>query len=164
MAVAVLVLQSLARESCSACGPPEQEATDAHVGCGPDQIPDALEAEHRVINEEWDGVDPMICVRATGSDERTDRSGFGDSFFENLTVFRFFVIEQCVHVDRLIELADARINSNLTKQSFHAEGASFVGDDGDDEFSNLWIAQQLRQQSYEDHRSRNFAALGTFVK
>ena len=164
MAVTILMLQSLAGESGSARGSTQQESTDAHVGCGPDQIPNALEAEHRVINKERDCIDAMVGVRATGSDERADRSGFSDAFFKNLPVFRFFVIQQRVHIDGLIELADAGINSHLTKQSFHTEGASFIWDDGNDQFSNLGIAQQLRQQSYEDHGGRNFAALGTFIK
>src|SRR6185312_16741036 len=106
----------------------------------------------------------MIRIRSSCRNERTDRSGFGDAFFENLPVFRLFVIEQSVHIDRLIELADARINSHLAEQSLHAEGASFVRNDGHDELSYLWIAQQFRQQSDEDHSGGNFAAFSAFIK
>ena len=93
-----------------------------------------------------------------------DRSRFGNAFFQNLSVFRFFVIEQRVHIDRLIELADTGINSHLAEQRFHTEGASFVRNDGNDEFADFRIAQQFRQQPHEDHGGRNFAAFGAFVE
>src|SRR6185312_3975650 len=44
------------------------------------------------------------------------------------------------------------------------EGASFVRNDGHDELSYLWIAQQFRQQSDEDHSGGNFAAFSAFIK
>ena len=89
---------------------------------------------------------------------------FGDSFFENLPVLGFLVVEQRVHVDGFIVLAHAGVDSDLPEERFHAEGAGFVGNDGHDELAEFRIAQQLCQQSHEDHRGRNFAALGAFVE
>ena len=99
-----------------------------------------------------------------GGDERAHRAGFGDAFFENLAVLRFLVIKQRVHVDRFVELADAGINSDLAKQGLHAEGAGFVGNDGNDKLADLWIPQQLRQQADENHGGRDFAAISAFVE
>ena len=144
--------------------PPTRKPRRAHVGGGPDQVADALEAEHRVVNKERDRVDPVIGVGSAGGDERAHRAGFGDAFFENLPVLRFLVIKERVHVDGFVELADAGIDSHLAEQRFHAEGAGFVGNDGHDELADFRIAQQLRQQAHEDHGGRDFAAVGAFVE
>src|SRR5882762_7892988 len=49
--VAVLMLQAFAGKRGASGGPAEQESASAHVGSGPDEIGDALKAEHRLINE-----------------------------------------------------------------------------------------------------------------
>ncbi len=115
MTVAVLVLQALASKRCAAGGASNQEAAGTHVGCGPDQVADALEAEHRVINEERYRVDSVIRVGGAGCNERAHRAGFGNAFLEDLSVLGFLVVEQRVHVDRLVKLADAGVNTDLTK-------------------------------------------------
>ena len=106
----------------------------------------------------------MIGVGSSGGDERADRAGFGDAFFQNLPVLGFLVIKERVHIDRLVELAHAGIDSDLAEQRFHAEGAGFVGNDGHDELADFRIAQQFCQQPHEDHGGRNFAAFGAFVE
>ena len=164
MAVTVLVLQSFAGERGAARGAAEQESAAAHIGSGPDQVANALEAEHRVINKKRDHVDPVIGVGGAGGDKRAHRTGFGDAFFENLPVFRFLVVEQRVHVDWLVELAYAGINSYLAEQGFHAEGACFVGNDRNDKLADFGIAQQLGQHAHEDHGRGNFTAFGAFVE
>ncbi len=162
--MAVLVLQAFAGQRGAAGGAADEESAAAHIGRGPDQVADALEAEHRVINKEGNRVDAVIGIRGAGRDERAHRSGLGNAFFENLPVLRFFVIEQRVHVDRFVVLADAGINSDLAEERFHAEGAGFVGNDRNDELAEFGIAQQLRQQAHEDHGGGNFASLGAFVE
>src|SRR5579863_638963 len=139
--VAVLVLQALAGKRSSASGASYQKAAGTHVGGGPDQVADALEAEHRVVNEEGNRVDSVIRIRRTSRDERAHRTSFGNAFLEDLSVFGFFVVEQSVHVDRLIKLADAGVNTHLAEQRFHAESTSFVWNDGYDELANLGVAQ-----------------------
>ena len=69
MAVTVLVLQSFARQRCPPGGASQQEAAGAHVCCGPDQVADALEAEHGVVNEKRDRIDPVIRIRCSGGDK-----------------------------------------------------------------------------------------------
>src|SRR5215470_9451616 len=115
MTVPVLVLQTFPSQRSAPRSSSEQEASCAHISSSPNQVADALEAEHRVINEKRDRIDPVIGVRGARGDKRADRTGFGDSFFEDLPVFGFFVVKQSIHIDRLVELADAGINSHLAE-------------------------------------------------
>ena len=140
VAVAVLVLQAFAGERGAAGGAAEQEAAHAHVGSGPDEIGDALEAEHRVVDEKRNGVDAVGGVSGAGGDEGSHRAGFGDALFQNLAVLGFLVIQQGVHVDGLVALADAGINARGAEERLHAERARFVGNDGDDELADFRIA------------------------
>src|SRR5215471_19848886 len=123
MAVPVLVLQTFASQRGTSSRTANQESATPHIGGRPDQVPNALEPEHRVIDEKGNRVDSVIRVGATRRNQRAHRSSFSDALFENLTVLRLFVIEQRVHVDRFIVLADARIDSHLPEQRFHAESA-----------------------------------------
>ena len=54
MAVAVLMLQAFAVQRRAPGGAAEQEAARLHVASRPGEVADALEAEHRVIDEERD--------------------------------------------------------------------------------------------------------------
>ena len=164
MAVTVLMLQAFAGQGGAAGGAADQEAAGAHIGGGPDQIADALEAEHRVVNKKRDRIDPVIGVSGSGGDKGADRTGFGDAFLQNLPVFGFLVIKERVHIHRLVELAHARVNSHLAEERFHAEGAGFVRNDGHDQLADFRIAQQFREQAHENHGGRNFAAVRAFVK
>src|SRR4029077_4480537 len=121
--VTVLMLQSLAGKSGADGGAANQEAASAHIGSGPDKVSDSLKAEHRVINKKRDRVDPVIGISGSGGDKGANRTGFGDAFLKNLTVFGFLVIKKRVHVDRLVELAHAGVNSHLAEESLHAESA-----------------------------------------
>ena len=113
--MAVLVLQAFARQRGAAGRAADEKSAAAHVGRGPDQVADALETEHRVINKEGNRVDPVIGIRRARRDERAHRSRLGDAFLENLPVLGFFVVEQRVHVDRFVVLADAGIDSHLAE-------------------------------------------------
>ena len=106
MRLAILMLQTFAGERRAPGRPAEHEAARPRVAGGPDQIPDPLEPEHRVINEERNGVDAVGGVSGAGGDERRHRSGFGDAFLEDLAVRRFLVIQKRVHIDRLVDLPD----------------------------------------------------------
>jgi hypothetical protein len=64
-----------------------------------------------------------------------------------------------VHVDRLVLLADVRVDADRAEQRLHAEGARLVRDDRHDQLADLLVAQQLRQQPHEHHRGRRLAAL-----
>ncbi len=49
---AILVLQSFAGERGASRGAADQETARARIGRRPDQVTDALEAEHRVVDVE----------------------------------------------------------------------------------------------------------------
>ena len=151
MTVPVLVLQAFPCQSRAARGSSDQESSAAHIRSRPDQIPDTLESEHRVIDEEGNCVDSVIRIGSARRDERAHGARFRDAFFQNLSIFRFLVVEKRVHVDRFIVLADAGIDADLPEERFHAECASLVRNDGNDVLALVGITQQLRQQADEHH-------------
>ena len=106
----------------------------------------------------------MIGVSSAGCNERAHRSGFGDSFFENLPVLRFLVVEERVHVDGLVKLADAGIDANLAEERFHAEGAGFVRNDGHNQLADFGITEKFRQEANKNHSGRGFSTFRTFVE
>src|SRR5205807_763436 len=142
----------------------EQEAARTHVGCRPDQITDALEAEHRVINKEGNGVDAMVGIRSAGGDERTHRARLGNAFLENLPILGLLVIKERVHIDRFVKLTHVRVDAHLPEERFHAESTRFVRNDGNNQLADFRVAQQLREQPYENHGGRDFTAVGSFVE
>ena len=115
MTMTVLVLESLASQGGASSSAADQEPAAAHIARCPNQVADALESEHRVVNKKRDRIDPVIGIGSPGGDKRAHRSGFGNALFKDLTVFRFLVIKQRRHVDRFIELAYAGINSYLAE-------------------------------------------------
>src|SRR5208282_2799645 len=92
VAVSILMLQAFARQRRSSRRASDQEATAAHVTRGPNQVADALQSEHRVINEERNRVDAVIGIGGAGGDKRAHRPCLGDSLLENLSVLRLLVI------------------------------------------------------------------------
>src|SRR5438876_5341705 len=114
----VLMLEPFPGKCCAAgCGP-QQKTAAAHIRCRPDQIANALEAKHRVVNKKWYRVNSMCRIGCTSRDERRHRPGFGNTFFEQLAIGRFLVIDQRVTIDRLIQLAYMRVDAALAKQRF----------------------------------------------
>src|ERR1700728_5413232 len=90
-------------------GPPssssDEKSAATHVGRAPDQIADALEAEHRVINEEGNRVDAVVGIGRARRDKRAHRAGFRTALLNNLSIFRFLVVEERVHLHRLAKFA-----------------------------------------------------------
>ncbi len=162
--MSVLMLQAFAGQRGSSGSAANQESAAAHIGRSPDQVADALESEHGVVNKEGDGIDAVVGIGRARRDERAHRAGFGDSFFEDLSILRFLVIKERSHIHGLIKLPNAGVDADLAEQGLHAESASFVGDDGHDQLAKLRIAQQLRQQTHENHGGGSFASVGAFVE
>ena len=160
VAVAVLMLQPLAVEGGAAGGAAQKEALATQVGRRPDQVADPLEAEHRVVDEERDGVHPVRGVCVAGGDEGRERAGLGDAFLQHLAVLGLLVVEQVLPVHGFVELPDARVDAHLPEQRLHAEGARLVRDDRHDQRSHLLVAQQLGEDAHESHGARRLAAVG----
>src|SRR2546430_9779546 len=47
---------------------------------------------------------------------------------------------------------------------FRSEGAGFIGDNGDDQFTDFRIAQELGEQADEDHGGGSFATVGALIE
>ncbi len=117
--------------------PLPRESAKAQIG-----IAHALEAEHRIVDEERNHLHAVVRVGRAGGRERRHRAGLGDAFFQNLAVLRFLVVQEHLGVVRLVELALAGVDAELAEQRFHAERARFVGDDRHDALADLGMLQQ----------------------
>ena len=164
VALAVLVLQPLAREGRPPRRAADQEPPAARVGGGPDEVADALQPEHRVEDEERNGVDAAGRVRGPRRDERRHRPRLGDALLENLPVLALAVVEQRRVVDRLVELPRVRVDAHLPEQRLHAERPRLVGHDGHDQLADDGVAQQAAQQPREPHGQRRLAPAGARVQ
>src|SRR3546814_14350765 len=91
MRMAVFVLQAFAVERGAASGRAEQEPACTLIASRPAQIADALEAEHRIEDEEWQQRLAVGGVAGSGGDARRHRPGVGDAVFENLALDLFTV-------------------------------------------------------------------------
>ena len=92
---------------------------------------------------------------------RTHRTRFVNPFLENLALLVFAVVHHLVFVDRLVQLPLRRVDAELAKHAFHAEGARFVGNDRHDARSDVLVAHQLRQRAHERLRRRNLTTFGS---
>ena len=163
MAVAVFVLQAFAGQCRASRRTAQEEPLAAHVAGGPDEVADALETEHRVIDEERHHVDAVGGVRGSRRDERCHRPRLGDPFFEHLPVDRLLVIEERLLVDRFVELSDTRVDADLSKQRLHAEGARFVGNDRHHVLADLLVLEERREHLHERHGGGDFAVAAARV-
>ena len=134
------------------------------VGGLPDEIADALEAEHRIEGVEGHRRGGVGGVRRAGGDEACRRPGLGDPLLEDLASLRLGVAEQQVVVDRLVQLALRGVDLQLREQRVHAERAPFVGDDRDDVLAEVGVACEVAQQSGEAHRRRHGLPAGALAQ
>src|SRR5207245_10257480 len=111
----ILMRDAFKRKRRAASRGPQHTTPAAHIRSPPNQIANALETKHGVVNKERNSVNPMRCISGTSSDERRHRPGFGNTFLEQLAVGRFLVIDQGVTIDRLIQLAHVRVDTALAE-------------------------------------------------
>ena len=155
VAVAVLVLEPFARQRGAARRGAHEESLAAHVAGGPDQVADALQPEHGVVDEEGDGVDVVGGVGRARGDEGRHGAGFRNPFFQQLAVLRLAVVQERFAVHRVVELSHRGIDAGLPEQGLHAEGPGLVGHDGHDEVPDLLVAHQVREDVHEGHGRRH---------
>ena len=156
---AVLVLETFAAERRAPCRGAEQEAARTLVRRGPDEIADALEPEHRVVDVEGQHRLSVCAVRRRGRRPRCERARFGDAFLEELPVRRFAVVEHRPCVLGLVLLAGGRIDADLAEEIRHAERARFVRDDRHDARTQDGVLEQRAHETHGRHRRRHFLAL-----
>src|SRR5256885_8222379 len=113
--MAILVLEPFTGKRRAASRGPQQKTPAAHIRCRPNQIANALEAKHGVVNKERNRVNPMRCISGTSSDERRHGPSFGNTLLEQLAIGRFLVIDKRVTIDGLVQLAHVRIDTALAE-------------------------------------------------
>ena len=99
----------------------------------------------------------MVGVGTARGNPRTDGAGFVDAFFENLALAVLAVVKQLVRILRRIQLPRRGIDTNLSEQAFHAEGARLIGNDGHHVRTERLVLQQHTQQPHEGHGGGNLA-------
>ena len=139
VAMAVLMLQTFAVQSCAARCTAEQKAFGSHVTCGPDQIANALEPEHRVIDVERNHIDAVRRVGSSGCIKAGHGTGFGNTLFKDLTVSGFLVVGDHVRIDGIVQLSRMSVDANFAEHPFHTKSTRFVGNDRNDVATNFRI-------------------------
>src|SRR5580700_9789297 len=110
------MLQALARKRSAPSRATTQETLTARIAKRPDQIADALETEHRIVDEERNHLHLVVGVGGARRRERRHGAGFGDAFLQNLPVLRFLVIQEHFGVVRLVELSLAGVDAELPEE------------------------------------------------
>ena len=67
-------------------------------------------------------------------------------------------------VHRLVQLAVRCVDAQGTEQRVHAEGACFVGHDGNDALADAFCPGQVTQEAHEGHRGADGLLAATFVE
>ena len=152
VAVAVLVLQALAVQRGAARRAAEQKAARAHVARRPDQVADALESEHRIVDIERQHRLAVIGVRSGGGDPVGHAARFVDALLQYLPALVFLVEHQLIGILRRVELTHLREDTELAEHAFHTESARFVRDDRHHLLADIFVLDQDAEQAHECHR------------
>ena len=151
MAVAVLMLQAFAVQGGAAGGAAEQEAAGLHVSGSPGEVAHALEAEHGVVDVERNQGEAMGAVGGGGGHPGGEGAGLVDALLQHLPILAFPIGGDFPGILRLVELALGGIDAQLPEHALHAEGAGFVGDDGNDALADALVPHQSGQHAHELH-------------
>ncbi len=151
MRVAVRVLQALTGQRGAAGGGADDEALAELVGELPHLVGGALPAEHRVEDVERDHRLAVRRVRRAGGDEVGHGAGLGDPLVEDLAVLGFLVVHELVAVDRLVGLAQRRVDAGRREEGLHTEGTGLVGDDRHPALAGLLVPHQVLDEPDEGH-------------
>jgi hypothetical protein len=150
-AVAILVLQTFTHEGGATGGSAHEEAAGAGIIGQPDEVSYALESEHGIERVERNHRHAAGVVRGTGRNPRGERARLRDAFLQQLTVGSLAVRQQKIVIDRLVLLALAGVNTDLTEQRIHTEGAGLIGNDRHDALADCLVTAQVAQQAGERH-------------
>ncbi len=157
MAVAILVLQTFTIQCRTTSCRTKQEAACTTITSCPCKVTDTLETEHGVVDVERNHLYASHAVGSCGSEPASERASFVDAFFQNLTIFGFFVEHHLIRIHRLIELAYRGIDTQLTEHTFHTKGTRLIWHDRYDVFTDLLITYQCRQYPDKCHRGGDLA-------
>mmetsp|Transcript_14414 Transcript_14414/g.43118 ORF Transcript_14414/g.43118 Transcript_14414/m.43118 type:complete len:959 (+) Transcript_14414:868-3744(+) len=149
--VTVLMLQTLAVERRAAGRGAEEEATGARVGGLPDEVADALEAEHGVVDEEGQHGAALRGIRGAGGDPGAQGASLGDALLQHLAVGSLGVLHQDVVVHGRVVLAEGGVDLEFVEEGVEAEGTGLVGDERHDALAELRDLHQLAEERGEAH-------------
>ena len=76
----VLMLQTLARQCRASCRTADQEAARLQIATSPNEVANALEAEHRIVNVERHHLFVVIRVRRSSREPGTECTALVDTF------------------------------------------------------------------------------------
>ena len=140
MAMAVLVLQTLAIERRAPRCAAEQKSAAALIASRPREIADALKPEHRIENVERHHRHVRGRIARCGSDPRRHRTRLVDALLQHLPGLVFFVEHQLIRILRTIKLPDLTEDAELPEHAFHAKRAAFVRHDRYDATAEFLVA------------------------
>ena len=75
---------------------------------------------------------------------------------------RFSVVADVARVNGFVYLPHVRVDAELPKEGIHTKGAGFVGDDGDEQFADVFVAGEFGKQTRKGHGRRGLAVACTF--
>ena len=153
--VPVGVLKALAGERGAPRSGAQHETAGHLVGCRPEAVAGALEAEHRIEDVDRDHRLVVGRVRRADGGERRGGAGLVDALVQDLALRALLVGQHELGVDRGVELAVAVVDLQGGEPRVHAEGAGLVRDDRHDATAHAvlaGLAQQLLEHPYGRHR------------
>mmetsp|Transcript_119402 Transcript_119402/g.349350 ORF Transcript_119402/g.349350 Transcript_119402/m.349350 type:complete len:412 (+) Transcript_119402:976-2211(+) len=145
------MLQALAVQRRPPVGAADQEASSSHVRGLPDAVAHALEAEHRVVDEEGQRGRLLGGVGRRGGDPRHDGAALADALLEDLSVGRLRILHHLVCVDRLVVLSKGGVDLEDREEGVEAEGSGLVRDHECDALSELSALHHLAKDLREGH-------------
>ena len=151
----ILVLQTLAVQRRPAGGGPKEESLGANIPGKPHQIPDPLEAEHRIIDVERHHVAVVRGIGGACGHNRCHGTGLGNALLQNLAILRLVIEQQGLDVHWLIELAFGGVNPDLSEQGIQTEGPRLIRNDRNDLSPDLFIPDQQADDPHKAHGGRN---------
>ena len=139
MTVTILVLQTFTVQCSPSRGCTNQEATRLAIASSPSQITNTLESEHGVENIKGHHGQATRREGRCRRQPRTHRTGFVNTFFQDLAALIFFIEHDLTRIMRRVALPYRRVNTQLTEHTLHSEGPRLIRYDGHNAFTHLLI-------------------------
>mmetsp|Transcript_68294 Transcript_68294/g.160067 ORF Transcript_68294/g.160067 Transcript_68294/m.160067 type:complete len:277 (-) Transcript_68294:976-1806(-) len=149
--VAVLVLKTFTiQRSATGCGT-EEKASSSGVGGLPNDVPDPLKAEHRVVDEERHRRTLLRRVRGASCDPGAQRTRFADALLKDLPIGRLSILHQDVMVHRRVVLPEGSMDLELVKEGVQSKCPGLVRDHGHTSLAEVARLHQLSQEARKCH-------------
>ena len=155
--VPILVLQALAIQCGASSCRPDEKSTRLTVASRPSQIPNTLKTKHGVKNVERHHRIRTGAVRRGCGQPGGKCARLVNALLQNLPLDVLFVIHHLSGILWRVALAYRRINTELSKHTFHAKCTRFVRHDWHHSLPNIGVLYQTGKHTHKGHRGRNFS-------